>query len=82
MQADHPPFLPTEQSPAIHVLAAPQHGSIPLVAESHGYHYLITGNTLLSDQCIHLMRARATYRKESYFLMAVKAVVMTERSIS
>lgn len=61
MQADQPPFLPTAQPPAIHVLATPQHGSIPLVAESHGYHYLITGNTLLPDQRIHLMRARATY---------------------
>ena len=61
MQADQPPFLPTAQPPAIHVLAAPRQGAAPLVVESHGYRYLVTGNTLLPDQRIHLMRARATY---------------------
>ena len=87
MQADQPPFLPTAQPPAIHILAAPRQGAVPLVVDSHGYHYLVTGNTLLSDQRIHQILAQAanpqaavgtlstTYRKEGYFLVAVKAAV-------
>lgn len=87
MQADLPPFLPTAKPPAIHVLAAPGHGTAPLVIESHGYHYLVTGNTLLSGQRIHHILAQAAtpqaavgmlskaYHKKGYFLVAVKADV-------
>ncbi len=87
MQADQPPFLPTARPPAIHVLAAPRHGSAPLVVASHGYHYLVTGNTLLSAASIRKILAQAAnpqaavgtlsaaYRKEGYFLVAVKAAV-------
>lgn len=87
MQADQPPFLPMARPPAIHALAAPQHGLIPLVVESHGYRYQVTGNTLLSDQHIQKILAQAadpqtavgmlsaTYRKEGYFLVAVTAKI-------
>ncbi len=81
------PFLPVTAVPAIHMLAQPDHGEIPVAVVSHGYHYLVTGNTLLSSQSIRKLLDRAAspmeavgalsaaYRQEGYFLVAVKAAV-------
>lgn len=90
MPVDQPPvqpFLPVTAVPAIHMLAQPDHGGIPVAVVSHGYHYLVTGNTLLSSQGIRKLLDRAAspmeavgalsaaYRQEGYFLVAVKAAV-------
>ncbi|OCX74197.1 ShlB/FhaC/HecB family hemolysin secretion/activation protein [Acidithiobacillus thiooxidans] len=87
MQADTPPFLPSSHPPAIHQLAAPSHGARQLVIQSHGYSYLVTGNTLLASSRIRTILLHAStpqeavgalsmaYRKSGYFLVAVKASV-------
>ena len=87
MQADQPPFLPTAQPPAIHVMAPPAHGTHSLSLKSHGYHYLVTGNTLLPSSILRQAIEKSAdpqkavgainnaFHAAGYFLVAVKAEV-------
>ncbi len=86
MLADQP-FLPPISQPVVHVVSSPTHGREAILIDSHGYHYVVTGNTVLSAQRIRKILAgsadpqaavgslSASYRKDGYFLVAVKANV-------
>ena len=81
------PFTPPETPPIIRHLSASQYGQKPLELNSHGYHYVLTGNTLLPDARIRGLIARAltakgavtalndAYHQEGCFLAAIKANV-------
>lgn len=85
MQADHYPFIPQAQPPAIHVVAKPVYGSQSLHLVSHGYHYLLTGNTLLPPEKLRMIIKKSLNPKQAvthinqayhalgYFLVAIKA---------
>lgn len=90
MPVDHPPiqpFFPASQSPIVSIKARPNQGSNPVIIVSHGYQYLVTGNTLLSSGTIQKKIIRSTspkeavtllsnlYKKNGYFLVAIKAEV-------
>lgn len=87
MQADTPPFLPSSHPPTIYQPAEPSHGARQLDIQSHGYSYLVTGNTLLASSRIRTILLHAStsqeavgavsmaYRTSGYFVVAVKASV-------
>ncbi len=87
MLASPPPFVPSPPPPTIQMLAPPSYGKTPVTLVSHGYQYVVTGNTLLPAHRIRHILAQAStpqagvgalvaaYRKEGYFLVAVKASV-------
>lgn len=81
------PFIPPATPPIIRHLSTSQYGQKPLVINSHGYHYVLTGNTLLPDSRIRNILASAltakaavsalnkAYHQNGYFLVAIKATV-------
>jgi hemolysin activation/secretion protein len=81
------PFTPPEKPPIIRHLSGSEYGQKPLEIDSHRYHYVLTGNTLLPDIRIRDLIARAStpqgavaaindaYHQEGYFLVAIKAGV-------
>lgn len=81
------PFIPPITPPIVHQVTAPHNGHKSLLVSSHGYRYILTGNTLLPDPYIHhlllgvenpkaaVAALEAAYHKAGYFLVAIKATL-------
>ncbi|HTT78417.1 MAG TPA: hypothetical protein VMF86_01945, partial [Stellaceae bacterium] len=77
------PFTPPPSSPTVVEVAPPRYGAEPISLDSHGYHYIVTGNTLLPPEVIEqALRAAATpkdalgavqraYHQAGYTLVAI-----------
>lgn len=73
--------------PVIHHLQTQKNGLEPVRVQSHGWTYLVTGNTLLRDSQLKTIFLRAkdpksaiqalniAYHKAGYFLVAIKASI-------
>jgi len=82
MAADLPP-IPPEAVPQVAIVAPAKLAAEPIVVESHGYHYVVTGNALLAPEVIVSTVAAAetpkdaieslsqAYRKAGYLLTAL-----------
>ncbi len=58
-------FVPPPEPPQIVEYARPPYGAEPTIVQSHGYRYVVTGNTLLSPALIAKTLAAATTPKEA-----------------
>lgn len=77
------PFTPSPPSPTVVEVAPPRYGAQPISIESHGYRYVVTGNTLLPPKLIEkVLRAAPTpkaalgkmqdaYHERGYTLVAI-----------
>lgn len=52
-------FVPPPSAPTLVEMAAPRHGASPVELESHGWRYVVTGNTLLAEKKIRDVLDRA-----------------------
>ena len=60
-----PAFTPPPATPTVVEVAPPRYGAEPLSIESHGYHYTVTGNTLLAREIIAKVLAAARTPKDA-----------------
>ncbi len=87
-------FAPLVTPPAILRLAVPQVSKTPIHCEANAYHYIITGNTLLSPAAIQravapaknprdaLDRLVTAYHHAGYFLVALRAQVLADHRVA
>lgn len=78
-----PAFTPPPSAPLVVEIAPPRYGASPLSVESHGYRYVVTGNTLLPPELIDQVLAATatpkdalgalqnTYHAHGYHLIAI-----------
>jgi hypothetical protein len=60
-----PAFTPPPSTPPVVEVAPPRYGAEPISIESHGYRYVVTGNTLLSPEVIEKVLAAASTPKDA-----------------
>ena len=77
------PFTPPPSSPTVVDVAPPRYGAQPISLTSHGYRYIVTGNTLLPPEIIEEVLAaaptpkaalgalQAVYHRRGYNLVAI-----------
>lgn len=58
-------FTPPPSTPTVVEVAPPRYGAQPITIESHGYHYTVTGNTLLPPEAIEKLLAAAATPKDA-----------------
>jgi len=58
-------FVPPPQAPQVVEYAQPPYGAEPTTAQSHGYRYIVTGNTLLPPELIRKTLAAAATPKDA-----------------
>src|SRR5208283_681297 len=58
-------FTPPPSTPPALEIAPPQYGAEPIRIGSHGYHYIVTGNTLLPPSAIEKVLATAASPKDA-----------------
>ncbi|MGC8712906.1 MAG: ShlB/FhaC/HecB family hemolysin secretion/activation protein [Leptodesmis sp.] len=83
-----PIFTPPPSPPSTIELAQPRYGVSPVILQSHGYRYVVTGNTLLPPALIRATIASAAtpkvaigallkaYHRSGYALVAIKGQVV------
>lgn len=79
--------------PAVHWVAQATHGREPVEVSSHGWNYVVTGNTLISSQKIleilklskrpqdAVSTLYAAYKKDGFFLVALRAQGQANKTI-
>jgi hemolysin activation/secretion protein len=82
-----PAFAPPPAIPPIVEIAPPRYGAIPLAVDSHGYRYIVTGNTLLPPELLEtaliaaptpkdaLGAVQEAYHRRGYNLVAITGEV-------